>query len=431
MLLNRNGRVFFSFCTPLCLAVLATGTCSLTLGGSTRQSAPLQFPEEGFETAIDFWTRVFTAYGENEYLLHDPEDLRLVYRVVSVRAVEESQRPDFLRKQKEQMRDWLRQIGNGSAGGSSQVADLQNRLRMLDYGVTPALTEKLAGRLRYQRGIRERFQAGLVRSGAYFKLMRQTLAAEGVPEDLAYLPHVESSFAYDARSRAGAVGVWQLMSGTGRPLVKINWVVDERLDPIRATQAAARILKTNCDALGNWPLAITAYNHGRNGMARARAQFGDDLRKIIGSYQSPAFGFASKNFYAEFLAARRIAKAPAQYFGAVHPAKPVRYRSVVLERSASIASVAAKHRVSRDILREYNPHLGPRVWAGRLALPAGLEIRLPEVAGPVPDKGYRVAKGDTLTSIARRFGLSVEIIQQANGLADPHKLLLGQILLIP
>ena len=123
------------------------------------------------------------------------------------------------------------------------------------------------------------------------------------------MPHVESSFDPYAYSKVGAAGLWQFMRSTGRRFLRIDAAVDERLDPYRATEAAAQLLSYNYRLLGSWPLAITAYNHGAEGMRRAREQLGtDDIVRIVRDYHSPTFGFASRNFYVSFLAALTVSR---------------------------------------------------------------------------------------------------------------------------
>src|SRR5205814_7019844 len=122
-----------------------------------------------------------------------------------------------------------------------------------------------------QIGIKERFRDGIVRSGQYVEAFHRVFDKEGLPADIALLPLVESSFENRARSNAGAAGIWQFTRGTGRLYLNVNRKLDERLDPARATWAAARLLHDNYNALGSWPLAITAYNHGRAGMLRAQS----------------------------------------------------------------------------------------------------------------------------------------------------------------
>ncbi|MBI2115459.1 MAG: transglycosylase SLT domain-containing protein, partial [candidate division NC10 bacterium] len=118
---------------------------------------------------------------------------------------------------------------------------------------------------------------------------------------------MESTFNPQARSKAGAVGLWQFIRSTGKRYLSITRRRDDRRDPIRATEAAARLLRHNYEALGSWPLAIIAYNHGREGILSARAAVGSSaIEEIIARYTGPRFGFASKNFYAEFLAALEL-----------------------------------------------------------------------------------------------------------------------------
>src|SRR3569833_2053311 len=100
----------------------------------------------------------------------------------------------------------------------------------------------------------------------------------------------------------------------GRVFMTVNNAMDERLDPVASARGAARYLAQAHERLGSWPLAITSYNHGKQGMARAKAEIGDDFCRIVREYQSKTYGFASRIFYALFLAAREIAILPDRYF---------------------------------------------------------------------------------------------------------------------
>src|SRR5205823_9329759 len=134
--------------------------------------------------------------------------------------------------------------------------------------------------------------------------------------DIALLPLVESSFENRALSSAGAAGIWQFTRGTGKLYMSVNKKLDERLDPAKATRSAARLLHDNYNALGSWPLAITAYNHGRAGMMHAQSEVGSsDLTKVIQDYKGPLFGYASMNFYSEFIAAVDVYDHYQDYFG--------------------------------------------------------------------------------------------------------------------
>jgi membrane-bound lytic murein transglycosylase D len=168
------------------------------------------------------------------------------------------------------------------------------------------------------------------------------------------------------------------MRSTGRRFLRIDASVDERMDPFRETEAAAQLLSYNYRLLGSWPLAITAYNHGAEGMRRARELLGtDDIVRIVREYHSPTFGFASRNFYVSFLAALTIAEDPDKYFGPLHRGSEPQFVEVKLSTSASSAALVKTLGVDRDTLRGLNPALRPAVWTGQRSIPAGYVVRLP------------------------------------------------------
>ena len=174
-------------------------------------------------------------------------------------------------------------------------------------GVSRATLGAAVDRVRFQRGHAERFRDGLVRAGQWEPHIRRVFRDAGLPQELVSLPHVESSFNPAAYSKVGAAGLWQFMPGTGKRFLRIDRVVDERYDPWRSSEAAAALLRENYRITGAWPLAVTAYNHGAGGMMRAVKQLGTkDISVIIDRYQSETFGFASRNFYTEFLAAHDV-----------------------------------------------------------------------------------------------------------------------------
>src|SRR5690606_33234587 len=148
---------------------------------------------------------------------------------------------------------------------------------------------------------------------------------------LSRVPLVESSFNVKARSRVGASGIWQFMRYTGRRLLRINYAVDERNDPITATHAAARFLRMNYDILKKWPLAITAYNHGAAGVRRMVERYKTDDIVELADERHGRFKFASANFYATFLAALEVEKNADRYFGKVTWDIPLESKDVPLK----------------------------------------------------------------------------------------------------
>jgi len=265
--------------------------------------------------------------------------------------------------------------------------DLKQRIE--DKG-GPGAVFAAAERVRTQRGVRERYLAGLEASGAYDALFREVFRRYGLPEDLAYLPHVESSFQLNARSSAGASGMWQFMRSTGQQYMTVNAVIDERLDPVTAADGAARYLKRSYASLHSWPLALTSYNHGLGGMQRARAQFGNDMARIVEHYDGRYFGFASRNFYAQFLAARHVAQNAATYFPeGVHYRAPLGDHPVVLRYAVTVDDLSRHYRVPPTVLIARNyAWLGP-IRSGSAAIPAGTKVW-------VPTSAFRLASGQPM-----------------------------------
>ena len=416
--------------------------------------SPENFSTEGYRDRMKFWTDVFTRYGEGEYQIHDKNDLRLVYRVVRTGDGQTGRSATRRRRQKLRnaradvrrlLLDLTRLETSRWSGKHREIAEV---VRDAGYSLSSNTLKRLSGNVRHQRGIRERFRAGVIRSGRYLKRMKEIFRGEGLPEELAYLPHVESSFNDRAYSHAGAAGVWQFMRSTGRLYMKINHSVDERLHPIRATEAAARLLKANYRRLGNWPLAVTAYNQGANGMARAKRRHGPDLRVIIKRYRSRTFGFAGQNFYAEFLAAIEIGSNPEKYFGPIPLDAPRSFPSVRLQANRRVGDLVAHSGIKMDTLRRLNPHIRSRVWRRTGVLPAGVGFYFPpgqreQVTAAlrsaprvqfakrreVGPGEYRVRHGDTLSGIARRFGTSVATLRRNNSIRGT-RIFAGEVLTV-
>ncbi len=415
-----------------------------------------RFPSEGFEHQIEFWKLVFAKYTTREVVIHDLDDLRLIYHTeVFERGIEgdpkEAKRQrEILLKRIETVGEWIRSLKYKDEHDLEPHQKAVYRiLSEAGYPMQPEMLDRLSRNLRYQRGVRDKFREGLVRSGMYLPWIEQVFSERGLPLELAYLPHVESSFDYNAYSKSGAAGIWQFTRGTGRLYLQVGSHIDERLDPIRATEAAARVLAENYRDLGNWPLAITAYNHGRNGMLRAKAEHGSDLRTIIRNYRAKLFGFASRNFYAEFLAALLIARNHHEYFGPLEPDQPLEFDTVDLVRATPTGRLTQVPGVTQEDLLHLNPHLRRFVAVGGKRIPAGIEVRVPKGRGeavlaalrgsspsaPVraqaaPGTRHTVRPGESLGMIASRHGTTVSELRRLNRLSNPDLVHPGQELLV-
>jgi membrane-bound lytic murein transglycosylase D len=448
----------------LLLSALLSGVAADSAIPRTDPAAATDpFPSvPGLRPQVEFWIDVFTQLRQNDVLLHDSQYPRLRYEVFTLPGtVDEGLSRDqigFLDARKERLAARLETLEDKLGRGESLSPSEQELQRKLETAGGRDAVHDAAQRVRSQRGLRERFLAGVRRSGRYMAQMRRIFAEENIPTDLVYLPHVESSFNIEARSTAGAAGIWQFTRPTGRRYLHVSDALDERLDPITATRAAAAYLRSAHELLGDWALAVTSYNHGTTGVLRASNRHGPDLERIVREYRSDSFGFASRNFYTEFLAVREILSHPEKYFD--EPLKldaPVQLQSLVLPRPTSASRLARVVGTDIEQLAEVNPAWLNKAVRGKVALPANTEVWLPRgmrIAGnevgsqlrvaernapplPVLDgqarkELYRVRAGDTLGSIALRQGVSLSALRSLNGIkSGSHHIRAGQQLKLP
>ncbi|MDH4120215.1 MAG: transglycosylase SLT domain-containing protein [Deltaproteobacteria bacterium] len=395
-----------------------------------------------------FWIKAFTEMDPNTAVIHDGLMTVPVFEVVSI----PDDRPRVLRRQMKERLDALRKLLHQTADAMDAGADPgpEGKRLIALYGqeATPQRLRGSAENLRFQRGLSKMFEQGLIRSGAYLDRMKAIFREENLPEDLAYLPHVESSFNFKAYSKVGAAGAWQFMPATGKRFMSVRYEVDERLDPLLATRAAAGLMRENHQHMKNWPLAITAYNHGWQNLEKIVARTGtSDLGQLILHYDGPYFKFASKNFYSEFLAAREVAMNSDRHFKGVTVHEPFRFQEVELPFYLEFAQAAKVAGVKPDVLADMNPALRPPVVIGTKYIPQGYKLRIPaEVTlnafmGALPpeqrhDKQkpmveWVVGRGDTLFGLGQRFGVPWQVLAQANNMSTRHRLRPGQRIVIP
>lgn len=423
--------------------------------------AAAEFPRPAsLEPAVGFWRSIFATFSRNQVVLHDNRHLGVVYQVLDFRHLAGSDgRLDVkaARHKKKEVERVEKQIETALkrlhryGGKPPKMTRLEARVRDRASQIPGKnIFGDAAKRVRSQSGLRERFSSGLIRQRAYLVEMEAIFSARGLPVELAHMPLVESCFDVDAYSKVGAAGVWQFMPSTGRQYLKINSALDERRDPLRSTEAAAEHLKRDYEGLGTWPIAITAYNHGRGGMQKAMRQHGSDFESMVHTYRGRRFGFASRNFYVEFLAAIDVVRDAERHFGAQRRLEVPRSREVKLRRSMRLTDAAKHVGVTRDDLIALNPAFLRRVRYGVDRIPRGYRLRVPK--GPrdpalararrnsgrdVPTRDeprivvHKVGRGQTLGGIARRYGASVRSIQKMNGVRNPRRIQIGQELMVP
>ena len=345
---------------------------------------------------VDFWISIYTKYGTDQGLIHDAKYVEIVYQVIDLQPGRAGERQ--IKATKRHWHDLLLTLHNKSKNHPESMPenlnDEEKRVFQMFSGVNEPskfLNAAHRKRLRFQLGQKDRFLEGLKMSGRYLSLMEEVFRQEGMPVELTRLPFVESSFNVHARSKVGASGIWQFMRSTGRLFLKINDTVDERNDPVRATEAAARLLRGNYESLRTWPLAVTAYNHGRKGMMRAVRRVGsEDLDDVVDDYHSRTFGFASSNFFTELLASIEVEKNADKYFGKVDRDKPLRFYEVELSDYIDIRELVRFMSLDLTAIRELNPALSEAAVSGKRLLPMGYKLRLPLPDGIKPDSAGRV-----------------------------------------
>ncbi|MBV8775333.1 MAG: lytic transglycosylase domain-containing protein [Deltaproteobacteria bacterium] len=296
---------------------------------SSEVSAVFPFPRPAaIEPNVKFWVDVFATYSERDFIVLDREQVWRIYQVLHLPGEGSPTRIDI-----DTVNDYLKNkfgnILNRLASGQAPANYEELQVAALFKGEPLSAYAAAAQNLRVQEGMRERFRETLLRSRYYRSSMERIFSDAGLPVELLALAEVESGFYNQARSNAGAVGIWQFTRGTGRQFMRITRYHDDRLDPDTETAAAAKLLRSNYLSFGSWPLAITAYDYGSAGMAQAAEQYAGDYTRIIRNFEGPHFGFASKNYYAEFLAALQISEFEDTYFPDIRydeapPPAPVR-----------------------------------------------------------------------------------------------------------
>lgn len=427
---------------------------ALWLGALVNGAAPApaagddaRFPTpRGMEGNVRFWLRVYTEWPTNRYAIHDDEQLDIVYRVVAANSGREAR------------------VKQAKAEVEAALARLDKTRPTTDQGLTGADLEvfralagstdagrfaRARGHVRHQKGQRDRMAEALRESGRYREQIDGVFDEFGLPRELMAIAFVESMFNLGARSWSGALGIWQFLKGTGREYMNLNAVVDERRDPIVSTYAAANYLRSTYKRLGAWPVAITSYNYGNNGMARAVQACGTtDLPTIFRCYRKGGMGFAAQNYYTEFLAALQVMRQPAKFFPEVTARPRWRYDVIRLPATVSASELVQAQAIDASELAAFNPALTREALAGQVKLPYGMALRVPPGRGPAAiaafanisglkpgnvaaGKTHLVGRGDTIFGLAQRYGISPGELVAANHLPPYHKLVPGVQLAIP
>jgi len=327
------------------------------------------------ERQVGFWKTVFLETSQGETLIHDREEPSIIYIKVSHQDKNHHERIRITKNAIKKVRSILFNVYK------KKFKRLNKQEKEYLSKIPMKFRKNFRVRLksiRYQQGMKEKFKRGLVRSFLYLKRIKEIFKEEGVPEEIAYLPHVESSFNYKAYSRVGAAGIWQFMPKSAEMYgLEINKTFDERLNPLKATRAAAKLLRDNYKILGAWPLAITAYNYGPGGLYRASKKFKTkDIAKIIAHNKQSRFSYASRNFYTSFVAAQEIAGNYKKYFPDLIGDKDSKIVQVKLEESIRISTLLENYQLSAEEFKELNPYIKKNGIKKDHELPSGFVVYL-------------------------------------------------------
>jgi membrane-bound lytic murein transglycosylase D len=428
---------------------------------------PKRHPEfvtpEGLRPRVDFWKGIFSRYERNQVSIHHRAYPHITFEVLDLRQEAAVMTPVLFEKYRDKaiekrIKEYYDAFEHLAAGGLPQSGLQQliaDKLPKID-GIPNVYAWTIKERfVRTQSGIKDRWEQAIQRSGRYLPLMERVFVEEyGLPVELTRLPFVESSFDYQAYSSVGAAGIWQFMPRTGKEYrLIVSSTVDERRDPLKATDAAARYLSSAYASIRNWPLATTSYNHGVGGVLKRIREAGTtDIVTLLEHPTNRPFGFASSNFFPSLLAAIETFDERRERFPDISPLPALRLTEYRLPRAMSVGHVSRQLGLPVERLREANYALLEPVWQGRSAIPAGYVLRVPEEYAPrlaslrAPESGgvavtapaassvygglvYKVRKGDTLSAIAKRHGVLVSQIKNLNNLKT-DQVRIGQLLRI-
>jgi len=449
---NLTNKTLFGLGYLIAIGLLTSSLLNFTLPAQENPDNDdhLFTTPDNLKDNVEFWKKIYTEITLTEGFIHDNQYPMIIYKYVAVGDRKGRIRRQFIQEHLKEVIYFLENLSKKQPyewnDREKEIADLFEKYASIDEIYTAA------ERVRFQLGQKDRFKEGLERSGAYMPYIQSILKKYGIPSRIAFLPHVESSFNINAMSSVGAAGMWQFMRSTARIFqLKVDYRIDERKDPFKSSDAAARLLLQNYRKLGSWPCAITAYNHGPASIQRAITETGStDLGIIIEKYKNRRFKFASKNFYGCFLAASEIAANPEKYFHSINYHKPIPFNTINLKNTMRPKTLAKSLGISENQLKDLNPSLRPIVFKRQLPIPAGMELHIPNSLSPnTADQAiasvpptlkpttpngihyYTVKKGDTLHAISRKFDVSVESLLINNEISGENRVYIGQVLQVP
>ncbi|MBC7755002.1 MAG: transglycosylase SLT domain-containing protein [Moraxellaceae bacterium] len=307
---------------------------------------------------VNFWIKIYTQYTTTEGVFHVAGDINFILGEINLTDIYLNPKWGPIRRELE----------------AKIVIERQRKFIAKRFGIKNPKTVRL------QMGLKDRMQKAIFESGKYLPMMEQIFEENNIPKELTRVVFVESSFNPEARSKVGASGLWQIMPNVGRKYKYLQKSYDKRDHPKYATKLAADIFKQNFKILSSWPLAVTSYNFGVGSMLKVRKKMGTtEANKIFASEKvKKHIGFASRNFYATFLAALHVESHSNLYFGEpFFVAKPLNMESVYLAHDTKYEDLVQKYKMNSKEFKALNIHVESKfLKVGRL-VPKGTLLSVP------------------------------------------------------
>lgn len=339
---------------------------------------------------VSFWTSIYSSLSSDQYVIFDENHLNLVYEVADFSSLAKTARNRVVyeilveRKLKRLVNSYRKAFHDLAKKSGARIAPTaENEIESKILGTLQALDhhhdfQTLNKGLRIQMGQMNFVKAGFERSESYLPPMEEIFRNHSVPPAITRLSLVESSFNIHAVSKVDAVGVWQFMPKTGKEFLKIDpqLGIDERRSPLKATVAAAQLLKRNRKILRTWPMAVIAYNHGFTALRRVPPHEAniEKFGSLLSSCQKiSGMGFASRNFYPEFLAMLHVHTYREELFGMESEPKNIQIGLHALPRPMKATLAAKQMALSEVAFRSLNPDI-QRLHS---VLPKGFRITAP------------------------------------------------------
>ena len=331
-----------------------------------------------FEDSVNFWFSIYTQYSSDQVVLHDSENLRLIYNVIDFSELKQNDSLHRFAKSQLQSQlslEYTRRVKKVLSNiGKKLLRKLNEEESTILNDIKQAgikvpnnrkarkkLMKQLALNLRTQTGQRNIILNGLVRVNPYLPFINKQLDNFGLPRELLAISFLESSFNFKARSKVDAAGAWQFMPYIGNLFMpRANKYVDYRFNPVVSTLAALHLLKENKMILKRWDLATPAYNSGPKHLKIALKKLSKkmpsdkiDLAYILENYEHDHIGFASKNFYAEFLALTRVLA----YKNIIYPLEGIQIKKAFKDINVYLTKCTIRPQKYFNLLKKSSPYI--------------------------------------------------------------------------